>query len=123
MHEKRNYLRVTPEATAPIEIQIMGCQTMGGIFLDVLTARDISIGGIGIFVPHNFRGCDVSHTVELVITLPRGIPFKAVGRVIHKKSEDKGGYFGVKFLKIDDRARQAIAAYVTFRAANGGKTE
>lgn len=116
MRDKRKFLRVTPKAEAPIEIQIMGCQTLRGIFLEVLHARDISVGGIGIFVPHNFKGCDVSHQVELIITLPANPPFKAVGRVIHKNSTKDGGFFGVQFLKIGESAHRAIANYVSIMA-------
>lgn len=98
--------RVKPPRTASVEVQIMGTD-----HLDVLPARDISISGIGVQVPHRFAGCDLGTEVELVITLPGLRPFMAYG-IIRHWSGSSSDHFGVEFTRIDSRHVSAIGAYI-----------
>ena len=66
------------------EIQVMGRGT-----LDVLHARNVSQTGIGIYVPHDFAGCDLEATVELIITLPHERPFLTHGTIKHQTEHAK----------------------------------
>lgn len=84
---------------------------MGAAFVDILPARDISLGGVGIQVPHRFQGCDLTPEVELLITLPGERCFLARGIVRHKRDED-GTLFGVEFTQLGVSHRERLAAYV-----------
>ena len=85
---------------------------MGRGFLDVLHARDISTGGLGIRVPHDFEGCDIHSEVELIITLGRARPFKAMGAIRHHGRPGAEHIFGVEFLGLSPEQQQAVDDYV-----------
>src|SRR5215471_9068635 len=90
--ESRRHLRVQPDPSAPVRVDIMG---QG--FLDVLLARDISVGGLGIRVPHGFENCDIDSEVDLIITLGRARPFKTTGSIRHYGKDAGDTVFGVEF--------------------------
>jgi hypothetical protein len=105
--EARRHLRVYADPTAPIRVDIMG-----NGFLDVLNARDISVGGLGIRVTHDFVDCDIAKDVELIVTLGRARPFKTAGAIRHY-SKTKGDHvFGVEFTSLSTDQREAIEAYI-----------
>jgi hypothetical protein len=60
MKEKRCYIRVKPKDDEPVEIQLIGAN-----FIDVLNAKDISEGGVGIFVEHDFEGCKKGGLIDI----------------------------------------------------------
>jgi c-di-GMP-binding flagellar brake protein YcgR len=95
------------DPAAPIRVDIMG---QG--FLEVLAARDISVGGLGIRVPHGFEGCDIEGEVELIVTLGRARPFKARGAIRHASQSGSDQVFGVEFTKLAPEQRQAIENYI-----------
>lgn len=106
--KRRPAPRVRPLAAQPVEIQVMGTGT-----LDVLHARDISTSGVGIYVPHRFRGCDIDSEVELVVTLPKRRPFLTRGVIRHvTRHGEPTEYFGVEFTDLRDAHRKQIQAYV-----------
>ncbi len=84
---------------------------MGSGFLDVLVARDISAGGLGVMVPHRFDGCRIDDEVDLVVTLPGEKPFLARGRIVHRTKTDRE-FFGIEFSKLDRAHRRRIRLYV-----------
>lgn len=90
---------------------------MGTAFLDVLRARDISVGGLGVSVEHGFEGCDLSETVQLVIKLPDRKAFMARGIVRHTNA--KLSLFGIEFSELSDSAKACIAEYVAQMKALG----
>ncbi|HEX5057315.1 MAG TPA: PilZ domain-containing protein [Gammaproteobacteria bacterium] len=98
--------RVKPPKAAAVEVQIMGTD-----HIDVLPARDISISGIGVQVPHRFAGCDLGTEVELVITLPGMRSFRAYG-IIRHWSGSSSDHFGVEFTRIDARHVSSISSYI-----------
>jgi len=86
---------------------------MGRGSLDVLLARDISATGVGVFVPHMFKGWKIDEEVELVLTLPRERPFLARGVIRHHTHSDEGAeHFGVMFSEISDDDQEKILRYV-----------
>ena len=105
--ESRIHLRVHADPQAPVRVDIMG---QG--FLDVLNARDISVGGLGILVQHGFVGCDLDSEVELIVTLGRAAPFKTKGAIRHHGKTDRDRLFGVEFTSLSVKQHEAIVAYI-----------
>lgn len=105
--------RVVPLRSAPVEVQIMGRGS-----LDVLRARNVSATGLGVYVPHGFAGIDLSHEVELVVTLPGVRSFLARGIVRHvTDSDDDARHFGIELTSLADKDRESLLAYVRSRLA------
>ena len=90
---------------------------MGEGFLDIVKARDICEGGVGVWIPHGFSGCDIQSYVELVVTLPGRKSFMVTGSVKHD-SESKAGerFFGIAFAKLNPERCTWIRSYVSRRA-------
>jgi hypothetical protein len=89
---------------------------MGNGFLEVLSARDISVGGLGISVQHAFVGCDIDSQVDLIVTLARGRPFKTRGVIRHNSRAGNDHVFGVQFVALSPEHLALIEAYVASRA-------
>lgn len=100
-------MRVPVDPAAPVRVDIMGRG-----FLDVLHARDICVGGLGISVPHGFEGCDIDSEVELIVTLGRAPPFKTTGAIRHHGKPGDGHVFGVEFVALSPEQHRAVEAYV-----------
>lgn len=107
--EKRRYIRVIPKENEPIEIQLIGSN-----FIDILNAKDISEGGIGIFVPHNFEGCEIGGIIDILIKLPKTKSFVVKGKIIHKQTQNPH-FFGVEFIEISPENQAKIRNYVQKR--------
>ena len=105
--ESRKHLRVPADPSAPIRVDIMGDG-----FLDVLLARDISVGGLGICVPHGFADCDIDSEVELIVTLGRARPFKTRGAIRHHNKAARDTVFGVEFTGLSSAQLEAVEAYI-----------
>jgi c-di-GMP-binding flagellar brake protein YcgR len=101
----RKHLRVQADPSAPIRVDIMG-----NGFLDVLNARDISVGGLGIRVPHGFVGCDLHREVDLIVTLGRTRPFKAKATIRHYNQNEH--VFGVEFSALSSQQQGEIETYI-----------
>lgn len=109
MFGKQRAVRVQPTEAEPVEVQIMGDG-----FLDILDARDISRDGVGVVVPHGFKGCEIDEEVDLVITLPGQIPFLCKGLIVHRTEADRE-FFGVRFTWIHPAHRQQLDRYIALR--------
>jgi c-di-GMP-binding flagellar brake protein YcgR len=100
---------VHPTSAEPVEVQILSESS-----IDILHARDVSIGGVGIYVSHGFEGCKIDEEVDLVITLPETRTFQAKGVIRHVTgSPELTGYFGVEFTRIAPENRALIQEYVS----------
>ncbi len=110
--EKRRFVRVPVENNRPIEVQIMG-----NFFLDVLNAKDVSTRGVGVYVHHEFKGCNINDEVNLVLTLNNERSFNAKGVIIHSSIESKR-YFSVEFTEISSENRKLIYDYIHARLFN-----
>ncbi|MCW7458708.1 PilZ domain-containing protein [Leptospira bandrabouensis] len=109
IQEKRKYVRVQPLENEPVAIHLMGTA-----LLDVLTASDISMGGIGIIAPNHFDEWDMHETVEILVALPGDLEdFLARGviRQVGKKSKESGVY-GVQFTEIGTKGKQDLQVYI-----------
>lgn len=105
---KRRTKRIRPPSSYPIEVQIMGSDS-----LDVLKANDISISGVGVRVPHRFEGCDINAEVQLVITLPNCRPFLARGIIRHITAVYRpNDLFGIEFTQISDVNINHLRTYI-----------
>jgi hypothetical protein len=91
---------------------------MGNGFLEVVSARDISVGGVGISVPHGFAGCDTNSQVDLIVTLARGRPFKTRGVIRHNSRAGNDHVFGVQFIALAPEHVALIEAYVASRSGS-----
>lgn len=111
--EQRRDTRVLPAPGKPVEVQIMGSG-----FLDVFRARDISVGGVAIFDPHQLEGCDIAAELQLIVTLPGGRPFLARGSIRHVSLAKS--VFGVQFTDLPSKHRAALEQYVEARLREGG---
>ncbi len=107
--EKRKFTRVIPEEKDPVEVHLMGT-----LLLDVLYARDISLGGIGIVAPNHFDEWDLNEKIEIIVALPGDLAdFRARGVIkqIGKKSKEFGIY-GVQFTEMGPKGKQDLNVYV-----------
>jgi hypothetical protein len=105
---KRRFIRVKPEKEHPIRVDLNGEN-----FLDVTYAGDISEGGVGIHVPHEFENCEIDKPVSMVIHLPEpcSYTFSATGRIRHLT----GKIFGVTFVEKSGFDRRKFRKYVMHR--------
>jgi c-di-GMP-binding flagellar brake protein YcgR len=114
---RRKHPRVRPLVRKPVEIQLMGSD-----FLEVLSARDISLGGVGIRVDHAFSGYDLASEIQLLIKLPGKRSFIANGRVRHKATREGWEIYGVEFTRLPAEGEVDLAAYVERMLELGRKT-
>jgi len=114
MRFPRVHRRVRPNPSQPIEIQILG-----NGFIEVLKARDISVGGIGIHVPHAFAGCDIDSELEILVKLHGSKPFLTRARVRNQAQAAGSSFFGVEFTQLSRGDQERIERYVSQRAAEG----
>ena len=106
--ELRDDTRFRPHPSQPVSVQIMGPNS-----IDVLTARDIALKGLGVYMPHGAEHWKDDPRVELVITLPGQRPFLAKGQVRHRTHhfEDES-FFGVEFVDLPKKRREQIRRYL-----------
>jgi hypothetical protein len=104
--DRRSTLRVVPDQSEPINININGEN-----FIEILKANDIGVGGVGITVPHGFRRCNLNELVSFIIELPIDgkKKFIKVNGVIKHLSGDR---FGVAFKNVPEMAKFTIRNYI-----------
>ncbi len=112
MWGRRRHPRVEPAPGKPIEVHIVGDG-----FLDVFRAADVSVGGVGIRVAHDFRGCNIADPVELVIKLPGAKSFTARGVIRHRSDLPLGHVYGVQFTRVSDSGKRLLADYIDQRVS------
>ena len=91
----------------PVEVHIMGERS-----LDILYARDISLSGLGVRVPHGFRDADLDNEMDLVITLPGVRSFLTRGVVRHRDNANVSNAFGVEFTGLEPQHRDEIRQFI-----------
>ena len=107
--DRRQFVRITPATNSPVRIDINGED-----FIDILTATDISEGGIGITVAHGFKGCTINKHVSFVIELP-STPKNTLIQVQGKIKHVSGERFGVSFFNISELTKDKIKNYLAER--------
>lgn len=105
---RRRYIRVLPEKDFPVIADINGED-----FLEIVYVKDISIDGICIMVPHEFRNCRIDKEVSVVVTLPHPVNKSILlsGRIRHVLHDT----FGVLFSQISKNDQKRLRDYVTYR--------
>lgn len=88
---------------------------MGKDFIDTFQVVDISVGGVGVRVPHHFDGCGINEEVEVVLSLPGGRPMQTRGTIRHLREEPGGSLFGLQFSALSASHRGAIEKFVEHR--------
>jgi hypothetical protein len=106
--DKREFLRVMPDARSPVRVNINGND-----FIEVINAVDISEGGIRLSVKHRFEGCQVDRRSSFIGYLPTPVnkPFRFEGRITHVAAES----IGVQFTNLSAQARTLVRSYVDGR--------
>lgn len=105
---RRRYFRAVPEEEHPIHLDINGEN-----FIEVLTAVSISQKGIGISVPHGFKGCKIYNEVELVLSLP--YPINQSILIFGKIKYINSLKFGISFNKMSSESKKIIREYIQYR--------
>ncbi len=118
MRNPRIHRRVKPHPAQPVEIQVLG-----NGFIEVLKARDISVGGIGVYVPQKFAGCDINSDLQILVKLPGAKPFMTQARVRNLAKSGDSAFFGVEFINLSQWGMDRVSAYVTQRLAEGGASD
>ncbi len=104
--DRRNYKRIQPKPGKPIRVNVNGED-----FIDIFNAVDISVGGVGLKVPHEFKGCELNQQVSFIIDLPGETTKQCVqvkGRILHVS----GQKFGVSFTELTPANREKIRKYI-----------
>jgi c-di-GMP-binding flagellar brake protein YcgR len=109
---------VKPHSAQPIEIQVLG-----NGFIEVLKARDISVGGIGVYVPHGFAGCDINSELQILVKIPGTKPFLTQARVRNLGKGSDSAFFGVEFVNLSAWGKERVERYVSQRLAEGGASD
>lgn len=104
---RRHEYRYQPPPSMVVEVHIMGAES-----LNILRARDISVSGVGVCVPHGFSSVDLDGELDLVITLPDSRSFLARGIVRHRNDDATGHFFGVEFTDLKPENRTEIRRFV-----------
>ena len=106
--EKRREIRVNPEPGHPVRIDLMG-----NGFIEVTTAANVSKEGIGIKVPHGFKGYNLDGLAEILIKLPKPVEhsFSSTVRIIHQKDQN----FGALFASIEKKDAIKLHHYIEGR--------
>ncbi len=94
---------------------------MGDGFIEVFRARDISISGVSVFVPHDFNGYCIDGPVDLVLKIGTGRSFSCRGVIRHRSTQANDHFFGVQFTSISEEQLKRIRQYVEQRLVEGGE--
>lgn len=107
--DRRRFTRVIPKPEQPVRVNINGED-----FIDIFNAEDISLDGVGIRVPHGFKGCEINRQVLFIIDLPldgKRLCAQVPGRILHIS----GPCFGVAFAEMSETNRSKIRQYISQR--------
>lgn len=111
MDDRRRSLRLVLPAGEEIEIQVMGRG-----FLDVLTAKDISADGMGIYCRYPLPEDELGRELELIVTIPSLPPFRARGIIRHLGGEQRDSV-GLQFTELSSEARAVIEQFISRQGA------
>lgn len=98
---KRQFIRVVPKKPVKIDIN-------GDNFIDVVTIKDISMGGVGISVKHKFEGCLIDNSVKLIVTLDEKTSFTTYAKIKYVT----GNFFGVQFENLSRRSKKVLKNFI-----------
>jgi len=93
------------EKTDQVKVDIVGKN-----FVDIINAKDISMGGVAVYMPHFIIGCKIGEVVDCVITLPGEKIVITQGRIKHM-GEDKDFFFGIEFVQMDHESKRNLSTF------------
>lgn len=88
---------------------------VGKNFVDIVKAKDISIGGIAVSVPHFIIDCKIGEVVDCIISLPHKREIKAKGKIRHVGNKSDF-YFGIQFTKMDKQSEVNLKDFLGVKA-------
>ena len=111
MSENRKNIRVLPDKNQPIRIDINGDN-----FVDIFYVKNISMGGIGIEVPHRFKECSIDQDVSLIVKLPKPINkhISFSSSIIHINNQ----VFGISFKNLTKQDKTLLKDYISSQLNN-----
>jgi len=100
-----------PAPDQPVHVDLKGSD-----FAEVTTAVNISKEGIGISVPHGFKGCNLDEIIDIIVKLPEPVRrnFSTTAKVIYHQ----GNNFGVQFENLEREDEEDLWAYIEHRLVN-----
>jgi hypothetical protein len=105
----RKSLRITTSETLPIKAYLSSERFSG----KSVKVRDVSEGGIGIFVPSGiFR---IGDKVHLLLTFPDGKTAEADGEIVRLEKTPEGELAGIKFVKPSKDLLNQLIRYIMKR--------
>lgn len=107
---------MVPRRNEPISVQLIG-----NGFIEMLSARDISTGGLAVAIQHDVDPAVLTDELQIIVSLPGARSFSAQGLVRHISTSAK--MFGVQFTSIKPNDLASLEAYVSARVAEGGTAE
>ena len=115
MENKRAHPRVKPRFGSPVRVQL----ALDGKLM-TLKVRDVSVGGIGVWVPDGFVGGGPDPELSLSLELP-GIPaLLLTGMLRHRTiGLNQEGHYGIQFTRVSPTALAQLERYVQGRLAEG----
>ena len=104
----RKNIRVFPDDKHPLRIDINGEN-----FVDIFYANNISMGGLGIIVPHKFKGCKIEMDVSLILKIPTPINsyISFSSAIVHINDQ----IFGISFSQLLKKDKAKLKSYIGFQ--------
>jgi CheY-like chemotaxis protein len=98
--------RKVPAKGKAASIEILG---FASVHLGLV--RDISLTGVGVFIPHFSNDVMASSTIECMLKLPNEAAFSFTGIIKHVGSTHEF-YFGIEFDEITENNRKKLEDYI-----------
>ncbi len=86
---------------------------MGPGFLEIVNALNVSVGGIGVYIPHGLDAEYLNQPVEVILTLPRCRPVHLRGIIRHLDGYSDPCHLGVEFGRLADTVQAVLERFVT----------
>jgi CheY-like chemotaxis protein len=83
---------------------------VGKNFVDIINAKDISMGGVAVYIPHFIIDCKIGEVVDCIITLPGEKIVITQGRIKHM-GEDQNFFFGIEFVQMDQESKKNLTQF------------
>lgn len=85
---------------------------MGPGFLEIVDALNVSVAGLGFYLPHGLDAALLDQPVELILTLPRHRPVHLRGVIRHLDEESDPCHLGIELLRLPPAVTAALERYV-----------
>jgi len=105
---RRQHVRVEPDLVHKLRVDVNGDD-----FIDILFAKDISLGGLAVNVSHGFKGCAIDGLMHLIVSLPEPKPslLNIKGRILYLSD----CVFGIQFIDLGEQEELSLKRYICLR--------